>query len=319
MNGRLSLESLRYADAVADAGSFSAAARRFNVTQPALSSSIAKLEEYLGGRLFLRNPRGTSPTAFGTAILPRIHQVIVDLERVESEAETFASAGHGTIRVGTSPQIEKALVARLRGIVYGPEAYGSGRPGRPGHPNQHGRDATLLESELDQLEEYLQVGVLDMIIVPALGLLPSYSHRLINSDYLVLVDENADPALSPAEQPPATVREVADRELILSRNGCGITRTMQALMDEAGLPLNQAEIEVANCSTLFSWVGRGMGSVVLPERNVTPGTPVRRIVRDDGTYAEMFNEMIWDPGSQDAVYLDGLARALAESSASPAS
>ena len=315
MNGRLSLESLRYADAVADAGSFSSAARRFNVTQPALSSSIAKLEEYLGGRLFLRNPRGTSPTAFGNAVLPRIHQVIVDLERVESEAEAFASAGHGTIRVGTAPQIEKALVARLRGIINGPDAYDAGHPGHPGRPNQYGRDATLLESENDQLEEYLQVGVLDMIIVPALGMLPSYSHRLINSDYLVLVDEDADPALSPAEQPPVTVRDLAARELILSRNGCGITRTMQALMDEAGLPLNQAEIEVANCSTLFSWVGRGMGSVVLPERNVATGTPVRRIVRDDGTVAEMFNEMIWDPGSQDAVYLDGLARTLAESSA----
>ena len=175
MNGRLSLESLRYADAVADAGSFSSAARRFNVTQPALSSSIAKLEEYLGGRLFLRNPRGTSPTAFGTAILPRIHQVIVDLERVESEAETFASAGHGTIRVGTAPQIEKALVARLRGIINGPDAYDAGHPGHPGRPNQYGRDATLLESENDQLEEYLQVGVLDMIIVPALGMLPSSS------------------------------------------------------------------------------------------------------------------------------------------------
>ena len=328
MNGRLSLESLRYADAVADAGSFSSAARRFNVTQPALSSSIAKLEEYLGGRLFLRNPRGTSPTAFGNAVLPRIHQVIVDLERVESEAEAFASAGHGTIRVGTAPQIEKALVARLRGIIYGPDAYDAGQgdtlghPGQsrhPGHPNQHGRDATLLESENDQLEEYLQVGMLDMIIVPALGMLPSYSHRLINSDYLVLVDEDADPSLPPADQPPVTVRDLADRELILSRNGCGITRTMQALMDEAGLPLNQAEIEVANCSTLFSWVGRGMGAVVLPERNVAPGTPVRRIVRDDGTFAEMFNEMIWDPGSQDAVYLDGLARTLAESSASSAS
>ena len=318
MNGRLSLESLRYADAVADAGSFSSAARRFNVTQPALSSSIAKLEEYLGGRLFLRNPRGTSPTAFGNAVLPRIHQVIVDLERVESEAEAFASAGHGTIRVGTAPQIEKALVARLRGIINGPDAYDAGHPGHPGRPNQYGRDATLLESENDQLEEYLQVGVLDMIIVPALGMLPSYSHRLINSDYLVLVDEDADPALPPADQPPVTVRDLAARELILSRNGCGITRTMQALMDEAGLPLNQAEIEVANCSTLFSWVGRGMGAVVLPERNVAPGTPVRRIVRDDGTVAEMFNEMIWDPGSQDAVYLDGLARTLAESSASSA-
>lgn len=307
MNGRLSLESLRYADAVADAGSFSSAARRFNVTQPALSSSIAKLEEYLGGRLFLRNPRGASPSAFGHAVLPRIHQVIVDLGRVESEAEAFATAGHGTIRVGTSPQIEKALVARLRGMIYGPEAYDSGSSDHPDHPNRHGRDATLLESENDQLEEYLQVGVLDMIIVPALGMLPAYSHQLINSDYLVLVDEDAAGT-------DITVRELADHELILSRNGCGITRSMQALMDEAGLPLHQAEIEVANCSTLLSWVGRGMGSVVLPERNVVPGTPVRRIIREDGTYAEMFNEMIWDPGSRDAVYLDGLARALAASS-----
>ncbi|MCI1255682.1 LysR family transcriptional regulator [Corynebacterium provencense] len=304
MNGRLSLESLRYADAVADAGSFSSAARRFGVTQPALSSSIAKLEDYLGGRLFLRNPRGTSPTAFGRAVLPRIRQVIIDLERVENEAEAFASQGHGTIRIGTSPQIEKALVAKLRGIIYGPEAYGpdSGSPAR---------DATLLESELDQLEEYLQMGVLDMILVPALGLLPSYSHRLINSDYLVLVDPDAPHGHAPGELEPVTVRELAEKELILSRNGCGITRTVTALMDEAGLQLNQAEIEVANCSTLFSWVGRGMGSVVLPERNVAPGTPVRRIIRDDGTCAEMFNEMIWDPGSQDAVYLEGLSQRLA--------
>jgi DNA-binding transcriptional LysR family regulator len=305
MNGRLSLESLRYADAVADAGSFSAAARRFNVTQPALSSSIAKLEEYLGGRLFLRNPRGTSPTAFGTAILPRIHQVIVDLERVESEAETFASAGHGTIRVGTSPQIEKALVARLRGIVYGPEAYGSGRPGRPGHPNQHGRDATLLESELDQLEEYLQVGVLDMIIVPALGLLPTYSHHLLNADFLVLVDDAGG-------SEPIPVADLADRELILSRNGCGITRSVESLFTEDGLTVKHSEVEVANCSTLLSWVDKGMGSVVLPERNVPEGVPVRRIVRADGTYAEMFNEMVWDPGSADSLYFDALAARLAD-------
>lgn len=309
MNGRLSLESLRYADAVADAGSFSSAARRFGVTQPALSSSIAKLEEYLGGRLFLRNPRGTSPTAFGNAVLPRIRQVILDLERVESEAESFATEGHGTIRIGTSPQIEKALVARLRELIYGPGTYTAPTAGHHGPP---GRDATLLETELDQLEEYLQVGVLDMIIVPALGLLPAYSHRLINSDYLVLVDPDGPQGTAPGDLDPVSVRDLADHELILSRNGCGITRSVTALFDEAGLPLCQSEVEVANCSTLLSWVDKDMGSVVLPERNITPGLPVRRIVREDGTCAEIFNEMIWDPGARDAVYLDVLSRRLAE-------
>lgn len=302
MNGRLSLESLRYADAVAEVGSFSAAARRFDVTQPALSSSIAKLEDRLGGRLFLRNPRGTAPTAFGIAILPRIRQVMVDLERIDIEAQSFANQGHGTIRIGSSPQIDKGLIAHLREHIHSPNT-----PYTPGAP---GRDATLLESELDQLEEYLNVGMLDMIIVPALGLLPSHSHRLINSDYLVLLDPDSAHGDT---LPPVTVRDLAKRELILSRNGCGITRTVHSLFDELGLPVNQAEVEVAHCSTLSGWADKGMGSVVLPERNVVPGIPVRRIIRDDGTFAEVFNEMIWDPGSQDALYLDALSRKLAAS------
>lgn len=293
MNGRLTLESLRYADAVADAGSFSSAARRFGVTQPALSSSIAKLEDHLGGRLFLRNPRGTSATAFGDAVLPRIHQTVTDVDRIESEAEAFATAGKGTIRIGTSPQIEKDLVTRLRSTIYGPD------------PLSPGRDATLLETELDQLEEYLQVGVLDMIIVPALGLLPTYSHHLLNADFLVLVDDAGG-------SEPIPVADLADRELILSRNGCGITRSVESLFTEDGLTVKHSEVEVANCSTLLSWVDKGMGSVVLPERNVPEGVPVRRIVREDGTYAEMFNEMVWDPGSADSLYFDALAARLAD-------
>lgn len=300
MDGRITLESLRYADAVADAGSFSSAARRFGVTQPALSSSIARLEAHLGGRLFLRNPRGTTATAFGDAVLPRIHQAVADVDRIESEAEAFTTAGRGTIRIGTSPQIEKALVTRLRATIYGPD------------PLSHGRDATLLESELDQLEEYLQLGVLDMIIVPALGLLPTYSHHLLNADYLVLIDDAVTGTGTGAGGEPITVADLADRELILSRNGCGITRSVESLFGETGLTARRSEVEVANCSTLLSWVDEGMGSVVLPERNVPDDIPVRRIVREDGTFAEMFNEMIWDPASADALYFEALAERLAD-------
>ena len=45
MVDRLSLEGLRYAQAVAETKSFSAASRAYGVTQPALSNGIAKLEE----------------------------------------------------------------------------------------------------------------------------------------------------------------------------------------------------------------------------------------------------------------------------------
>ena len=36
----------------------------------------------------------------------------------------------------------------------------------------------------------------------------------------------------------------------------------------------------------------------------------RRIEREDGTYAEIFNEMIWDPASVDASYFEQLARVI---------
>jgi DNA-binding transcriptional LysR family regulator len=144
-----------------------------------------------------------------------------------------------------------------------------------------------------------------MIIVPALGLLPTYSHHLLNADFLVLVDDAGG-------SEPIPVADLADRELILSRNGCGITRSVESLFTEDGLTVKHSEVEVANCSTLLSWVDKGMGSVVLPERNVPEGVPVRRIVRADGTYAEMFNEMVWDPGSADSLYFDALAARLAD-------
>ena len=68
MMERLNLEGLRYAQAVAETKSFSAAARAYGVTQPALSTGIAKLEERLGGQLFDRSPRGVTNTDLHGAV-----------------------------------------------------------------------------------------------------------------------------------------------------------------------------------------------------------------------------------------------------------
>ncbi|MGV0869818.1 LysR family transcriptional regulator [Corynebacterium kalidii] len=298
----MTLESLRYADAVSHIGSFSAAARRFGVTQPALSTAIAKLEEHLGARLFLRTPRGTSPTTFGETILPKISQAISLLATMETEAEALTLSGSGTVRVGTSPQIDKRIVAQLRDAVHGPDALVSGR------------DLTLLESEVDPLEEHLRIGSLDMLIIPALGVLPTYSHRLIDSDYLVLVEPKEGQESDEGDSGnPVTVQQLAERELILSRHGCGITRMTEGMFREEGCDLVLSDVEVTNCSTLLGWADKGMGSVLLPERNVR-GFPTRRILREDGTFVEMFYEFIWNPESRNAVYLEMLADVLMSSS-----
>ena len=56
---------------VVDTGSFSAAARRLNVGQPAVSKMVAQLEERLGVKLLVRTTRGLTATEAGLNVSSR--------------------------------------------------------------------------------------------------------------------------------------------------------------------------------------------------------------------------------------------------------
>lgn len=66
----MDLQQLRYFIAVAETGSFTAAAERAFVTQPTLSAGLARLERELGARLFERGRRGAWLTAQGERFMP---------------------------------------------------------------------------------------------------------------------------------------------------------------------------------------------------------------------------------------------------------
>ena len=59
----MTLQQLKYADAVASCGSLSEASRRVFVTQPTLTEAIRTREEELRIAIFSRTSRGTSPPA----------------------------------------------------------------------------------------------------------------------------------------------------------------------------------------------------------------------------------------------------------------
>jgi DNA-binding transcriptional LysR family regulator len=65
------LRHLRYFAAIAEEGSFTAAAERLWVAQPRLSTQIRRLEAELGVRLFERHTRGVTLTPAGTLFLER--------------------------------------------------------------------------------------------------------------------------------------------------------------------------------------------------------------------------------------------------------
>ena len=68
----LNIRHLRAVAAVVETGSISAAARVVNLTQPAITQGIAKLERQIGQPLFERRPGGMSPTPAAVLLAPRV-------------------------------------------------------------------------------------------------------------------------------------------------------------------------------------------------------------------------------------------------------
>jgi DNA-binding transcriptional LysR family regulator len=84
---------------VVDAGSFSGAAKQLRVGQPAVSKTIAQLEDRLGVRLLLRSTHGLTPTEAGRNFYERAKRSIEEAEEAELAARGAAAALTGRLRI----------------------------------------------------------------------------------------------------------------------------------------------------------------------------------------------------------------------------
>ncbi len=277
MAERMNTESLRYVRAVADVGSFTAAARAYGVTQPALSNGIARLEEHLGAPLFERSPRGVALTPFGNHLLPYIENALLAFDAVSSQARKWTTVSSSTMRMGVSPLINPELVARAYSAVCG-----LGSAVTP-------RDLVLREAHLAELQEALVAEDLDLIVIPSVGPLPRYEHRVIDSEPIVFVESRSE------TDDPIELREIAERQLILVPDTCGLTTFTRDLLASRELPMRAYPGEALSYRVLEEWSSLGLGAALLPLSRVTePG--YRRVI-DDGTDVEIFYEAVWDPAS----------------------
>lgn len=316
MNDRLSFEGLRYAQAVARTGSFSAAAREYDLTQPALSNAIRRLEKILGARLFERNTRGARPTVFGATILPRIDAALAALDAITAEARHWRAGEPRPVRIGVSPLISADVVARAHSAVAGLLGRGRG-------------SFVLREADLSELCTALDDDELDLIVVPAVLPLTRYRHHVTGSEPVVLVEPGADYAAGPANfaspadpagpasptearAAAARIDDVARRTLLLVPDTCGLTTFTRDLLADRGLPLRAYSGEAASYRVLEDWAGMGLGSALLPRSKVTRvDSSVRPVVDARGAVVTIAYEAAWDGASPIAGELEALAELLA--------
>lgn len=103
---------------VVEAGSFSAAARLLRVGQPAVSKSVAALEERLGVRLLVRSTRSLQPTEAGQAFYERALRALAETEEAEVAARGVGRGLEGRLRVCAPVTFARLHVApKLAGFL----------------------------------------------------------------------------------------------------------------------------------------------------------------------------------------------------------
>ncbi|HEV7847398.1 MAG TPA: LysR family transcriptional regulator [Thermoleophilaceae bacterium] len=106
----LDVKQLRVLRAVAEHGSFSAAADSLSYTQPAISQQIAALEKRAGTTLVDRGSRGVRLTDAGRALVEHAEVVIARLAAAEAELEAIAGIRGGRVRLSSFPSAGASLL-----------------------------------------------------------------------------------------------------------------------------------------------------------------------------------------------------------------
>lgn len=114
----LPLETLRAFEAAARGGSFTAAAERLNITHGAVSRQIAKLEGWLGLRLFDRGARGVTLTSDGQRLFARTSEAFALI--ADTSDRWRKPRGPAVVRVSSVPSVSGLwLMPRLTRLERG--------------------------------------------------------------------------------------------------------------------------------------------------------------------------------------------------------
>jgi LysR family carnitine catabolism transcriptional activator len=262
----MELHQLRYAIAVVDHGTFTAAAGACFVAQPSLSHAVRTLERELGVELFQRIGRRPRLTAAGEAFVPAAREVLRALDTVEAEVAAVAGVVAGHLDLVALPTLAVDPVTPLVG------SFRRAHPAvtvRLAHPDSPTELAGLIRSGDSE------IGVTEL---PAPG--PRVVTRPFGRQELVAV-------LPPGSAHPQGLAlvELARRPLVTQPAGSSTRDVLDAAFAAAGAEPILA-VETDQREAIVPLVLAGAGAAVLPR-------PMAAVARGQGAVVAPVRPPLW--------------------------
>jgi DNA-binding transcriptional LysR family regulator len=270
-----SLRQIRYFISVADTGSFTQAANRCFVAQPALSRQMAQLEDELGFALFVREARGVQLTPAGALFLERARGLEQGLEVAADDARRLARGEAGVLRLvhSSSLPVAGALLVTLEQFV---------------------REAPGVRVDLDRLSSEQQMrelaegrADLGLARMPVLRRDPELEVQPLAPEPLWVALPAEHPLAARAGLWVADLAEVALVSAVHRERG-GLARRVADLCLSRGFVPRLAPV-ISRKTSMLTLVGAGFGGAVIPAgmRALVPGGVVLRPLLDEDAWAEV--------------------------------
>jgi DNA-binding transcriptional LysR family regulator len=251
----LDLRRLRIYAAVAEGGSFTAAASALYLSQPAVSQQMAILEREAGVALFERVPRGIRLTPAGQLLAERTARLLAETDAIEDELRRFG-AGMQEVHLGAFP-IDGVEIVALAIRAY-----------RERHPNMR---VVLTPAHANDIVAQLHNSRI------AVGLVWDYDFAPQAADPVFdRVELLADPLriVLPADHPAAGEKEVALRDLaeepwIVRAHRPPYARAFEQMCRIAGFEPRIA-FRTDNYQAIQALVAAGIGLGLAPRLSLAP-------------------------------------------------
>lgn len=252
-----SLEQLRTLADVAELGSFSAAAERAGISQPAASQQVRQLERQLGLRLLERVGRRVQPTPAGRELLAHAQRIQDEVAAAMQALAPHRSGQLGRVRIGTGataciyllPPVLRGLRERMPGL-----------------------EITVRTGNAPEILKLLEANALDLALVtlPGRGARPDRALQVsrLYEDELVAVfpAEEGPPPL------PLTPARMAQKPLLFYEDGGNTRHIIDRWFAAAGRHPKPV-MELGNVEAIKQLIGAGLGWSVLPRLAVPEGEP----------------------------------------------
>jgi DNA-binding transcriptional LysR family regulator len=260
----MELRQLGYFVAVAEELSFTRAARRALVAQPAISQQMLALERELGEPLFDRGPRSVRLTPAGHALLPH--------------ARAALAAAHSGCDA----------IAALRGLLTGRLSLGTIQYGPVNlaaligdfHREHSGVDLRVIEGHTESLLAALAAGELDLAYAglgPGQRVPAGFSSEVMAAEPVVLA---VHPGHSLAGQESVPLARLRGQPMVTLPEGSGQRAMAESAARAAGFPPHVIA-ESSQLSLLTGLAARGVGAALVPQSAARqePGLSIVQITR----------------------------------------